>query len=423
MISTRKRQMVVACAAVAAAAASSAFAQQAPAAVPAAKSAATPIEAIKEGEVKLHFRYRYENVDQDNALEEADASTLRSRLTYTTLGYKGWQAQVEVDDVSTIGNDDFNSTSNNETDYSVVADPEGTEFNQAWLSWSGCDTVVKGGRQRILLDNERFVGGVGWRQNEQTFDGGSIVNKSIRDTTLTYSYIDNVNRVFGPDDGTQEIWLGDWDSAIHLMNASYAGLPFGTLTAYGYLMDIESADAQSNETYGLRFAGKQALGKTVSLLYTLEYARQEDYADNPVEYDADYYMVEAGLALPAAVTLNLGQEMLEGDEESRGKAFRTPLATLHKFQGWADVFLATPSGGIQDSYASASVVVAGVTAQAVWHDFEAEDGGASYGDELDLSLTRKFGQYFTGMLKYADYSADGFAVDTQKFWLQLQFDF
>jgi hypothetical protein len=383
----------------------------------------TLLDAVRKGELKLQFRYRYENVDQDNALEEADASTLKSRISYTTQALAGWQAQVEVDDVSPIGDEDYNSTSNNETAYSVVADPDGTEFNQAWLSWTGCDTVVKGGRQRILLDNERFVGGVGWRQNEQTFDGGSIVNKSIRDTTLTYSYIDNVNRVFGPDDGTQAIWLGDWESAIHLMNASYAGLPLGTLTAYGYLMDIESADAQSNETYGLRFAGKRSLGTGVSLLYTLEYAHQEDYADNPVEYDADYYVAEAGLALPAAVTLNLGQEMLEGDEESPGRSFRTPLATLHKFQGWADMFLATPSAGIQDSYAGASVVVAGVTAQAVWHDFEAEDGGAAYGEELDLSLTRKFGQYFTGMLKYADYSADGFAVDTRKFWLQMQLDF
>ena len=165
------------------------------------------------------------------------------------------------------------------------------------------------------------------------------------------------------------VWTTPQPWWITPADAPAACAAVGTLTAYGYLMDIESADAQSNETYGLRFAGKQALGKTVSLLYTLEYARQEDYADNPVEYDADYYMVEAGLALPAAVTLNLGQEMLEGDEESRGKAFRTPLATLHKFQGWADVFLATPSGGIQDSYAGASIVVAGVTAQAVWHDF------------------------------------------------------
>ena len=55
---------------------------------------------------------------------------------------------------------------------------------------------------------------------------------------------------------------------------------------------------------------------------------------------------------------------------------------------------------------------------AVWHDFEAEDGGASFGDELDLSLSRKFGQYVTGLLKYADYNEDGFAVDTRKFWVK-----
>ena len=383
---------------------------------------ATLAEALKGGEVKIQFRYRYEDVDQDNALENANASTLKSRLNYTSAVFSGLQAQVEVDNVTQVGDDDYNSTSNNETGYSVVADPDGTEFNQAWLSWSGMDTVVKGGRQRILLDNERFVGGVGWRQNEQTYDSGSVVNKSLKDTTLSYAWVDNVNRVFGPDDGTSAAWLGDWDSSIHLLNASYAGLSFGTITVYDYLMDIKDADAQSNETWGVRFNGKHALGETVSLLYTLEYARQEDYADNPVSYEADYYAVEGGLALPAAVTLIVGQEALEGDAGTPGKAFRTPLATLHKFQGFADMFLNTPDGGIQDSYVSASIVLMGATASAVWHDFEAEDGGASFGDEFDLSLSRKFGQYVTGLLKYADYNEDGFAVDTRKFWVQLQVD-
>jgi hypothetical protein len=121
--------------------------------------------------------------------------------------------------------------------------------------------------------------------------------------------------------------------------------------------------------------------------------------------------------------LTLGQEVLEGDRAQAGRAFRTPLATLHKFQGWADMFLATPNAGIEDSYAGASVVFAGITAAVVWHDFQAEDGGKSYGDELDVSLTRKFGQYLTGMLKYADYKEDGFSVDTRKIWVQLQLDF
>jgi hypothetical protein len=424
MISTRKTLLALACAAFSGAIASGALAQQTAAAPAPPKKAATIGEAFKEGDVKLSFRYRYENVDQDNALEEADASTLKSRITYTTAVWEGLQAQVEVDDVIQVGyQDDFNSTSNNETGYSVVADPDGLDLNQAWLSYTGWDTTLKGGRQRILLDNERFVGGVGWRQNEQTFDGGSVVNKSLKDTTFTYAYIDNVNRVFGPDDGTLPIWLGDWDSSINLVNVNYAGFSLGTITAYDYSMDIESADAQSTATYGLRFNGKHALNKSVSLLYTAEWAHQEDYADNPVEYDADYYLVDLGLALPAAVTVNAAQEVLEGDAGAAGKAFRTPLATLHKFQGWADMFLTTPAAGIQDSYVGASVVYAGVTAQIIWHDFEAEDGGDSWGEELDAMLMRKFGQYVTGMLKYADYDADGFGVDTRKFWVQVQLDF
>ena len=415
MIQARKSMLAVACAAAVAGTAAPAFA---------AEASGTLVDAIRNGDLKFQFRYRYEDVNQDNALDTAEASTLKSRLTFTTQAWQGWQAQVEVDDVSPIGDDDYNSTNNNETGYSVVADPEGTEINQAWIAYSGlCDSTLKFGRQRVLLDNERFVGGVGWRQNEQTYDGGSIVNKSLPDTTITYAYVYNVNRVFGPEDGTTAAWLGDWESDISLLNVNYTGLKIGALSAYAYLMDIDDAEAQSNETYGLRFAGKQALGKTVNLLYTLEYASQEDYGDNPVGYEADFYALEGGLALPYAVTLTLGQEVLEGDSSQVGQMFRTPLATLHKFQGWADMFLTTPNGGIEDTYVGASVVFAGITAAAVWHDFEAEDGGASYGDELDLSLTRKFGQYLTGMLKYADYSEDGFSVDTRKVWVQLQLDF
>lgn len=390
----------------------------------AAEPAGTLGDAITNGEVKLHFRYRFEDVKQDNALDTAHASTLKSRLTYTTQSWQGWQAQLEAEDISTIGNDNYNSTHNGKTGYSVVGDPKGTEINQAWIAYSGLfDSTLKYGRQRILLDGERFVGGVGWRQNEQTFDGVSIVNKSLPDTTVTYAYIDNVNRVFGPSDGTTAAWKGNWDSDINLLNLNYAGLPFGTLSAYGYFMDIDDAPAQSNKTWGLRFAGKQALSEAVSLLYTLEYARQKDYGDNPVGYKADYYTIEGGLALPHSVTLTVGQEVLEGDKYHSGSMFRTPLATLHKFQGWADMFLTTPDAGIEDTYAGVSFVLAGITANVVWHDFDAEDSGRSWGDELDVSFTRKFGQYVTGMLKYADYDADKFSVDTRKIWVQVQVDF
>jgi len=380
--------------------------------------------ALGEGDIALQFRYRYESVEQDNALDDAGASTLRSRLGYTSLDWKGWQLQLEADAISAIGDEDYNSTGNGESAYSVVADPEGSEFNQAWIAYSGFDkTLLKYGRQRILLDNERFVGGVGWRQNEQTFDGGSLVNRSLPQTTLSYAWIHNVNRVFGPDDGTQEAWKADWDAAVHLLNLSYAGLPLGTITVYEYLMDFADAEQQSNQTLGIRFSGKRVLCEPVALSYSIEYARQQDYANSPEDWDADYWLLEAGLVLPAGLTLSLGQEVLGGDARNPGRAFRTPLATGHKFQGFADLFLATPAGGIEDRYAGAALVFDGFTAAVVWHVFEAEDSDASYGEEIDASLSRKFGKHLSALLKYADYREDGFGVDTRKAWLQLQLDF
>ena len=66
---------------------------------------------------------------------------------------------------------DYNSTTNGKTTYPAVADPETYEINRLQLTNTRIPmTTVTLGRQRIVLDDQRFVGNVGWRQNEQTFD-------------------------------------------------------------------------------------------------------------------------------------------------------------------------------------------------------------------------------------------------------------
>ena len=117
----------------------------------------------------------------------------------------------------------------------------------------------------------------------------------------------------------------------------------------------------------------------------------------------------------------VGTEIFEGDLVGTNitKGFTTPLGTLHKFQGWADKFLTTPSAGIEDSYVGVNGSFAGFNGQAVWHDFQAEATSQDYGTELDLSVSRKFAKRYDVLLKYADYSADGLFTDTRKFWLQL----
>ena len=52
--------------------------------------------------------------------------------------------------------------------FATIVDPEQTEVNRAYLRYRGISRLDIGlGRQRIVLDNQRFVGNVGWRQDSR----------------------------------------------------------------------------------------------------------------------------------------------------------------------------------------------------------------------------------------------------------------
>ena len=386
-----------------------------------ADEALTLEEALKGGKVDFSFRYRFENVDDDARPDEGHASTLLSRLTYTTQAYKDFQVQLEVDNVSRVGSDNYDDLHNSNTDRGVVADTDGTAFNQAWVAYTGIDdTTLKFGRQRINLDNQRFVGGVGWRQNEQTYDGVTVVNTSLSDTTAFYAYVQNVERIFGPDDGRNGTPAANsnLETEAHIFNANYKGFGFGTLSGYAYLLDVDDIPDASTQTFGARFTGSQ--GDETKFLYTAEYARQSDYKDSTKSFDADYYTLEAGIEAKG-VTGKLGYEVLGADDDKG--AFQTPLATLHKFQGFADKFLTTPGDGIEDMYASVFTNILGAKVGVIYHDFEAEEGSADYGDEVDLVIAKQVHKNVHLLFKYANYNADDFGTDTQKAWLQVTVKF
>ena len=61
------------------------------------------------GSAQLNVNLRYESVDQDNALREADALTLRTRFTYTFNESNGFSGQLEFEDSrSLLGINDYN---------------------------------------------------------------------------------------------------------------------------------------------------------------------------------------------------------------------------------------------------------------------------------------------------------------------------
>ena len=375
--------------------------------------------ALTKGKAYLDLRYRYEFVDQDGFTENANASTLRTRLGYKTGTFEGFSGLLEFENVTEIASGKYNNTVNGENSYPVVADPENTEVNQVYLRYEGIKGfALTGGRQALNLDTQRFVGTVGWRQNDQAFDSLRMVNTSVADVTLAYTYVWNVNRIFGEDHP-----LGDLAADSHFFNISYNGLEFGKLTVYDYLLGFDNAAVRglNSNTIGARFAGSTDLGEKTKLHYALEYAQQTDQAANPGDYSVSYFLGEVGVEL-RGLTVRAGYEILGSDNGVA--AFQTPLATLHKFNGWADKFLNTPAAGLRDFYlkvdyllAGTEAIVNGLKLTAVYHRFEADFDGADYGSEWDLSASKKIFDHYSLALKFARYEADSYSADTSKFWL------
>ncbi len=365
-------------------------------------------EALETGKAYGDFRLRYEAVDQDDATDRDDATalTLRSRLGYTTGSISGFSATLEFEDSRVVAGQDEYSVPGAVVDYDVVADPETTEVDQGFLQYKSDMVTVKAGRQVLTLDNHRFVGHVGWRQDRQTFDALSAVVTPVENLTLTYAYLDQRNRILAE--------AADVNSEDHLLNASFK-TSLGTLTGYAYLLDDTDAEL-TLDTYGVRFAGAADAGEGMKLVYGLEYATQE-FEQGTIENDMDYMMLEGGVVV-SGITLKAGYEVLGSDDGERG--FATPLATLHKFNGWADIFLTTPEVGLVDMSVSASGSVAGGNWMVAYHEFEADDASDTVddlGDELDLSYATKFGKHYNAGIKYAMYSAGDTNVDTDKLWL------
>ena len=383
-------------------------------------------EFLAKGKINVNSNLRYEYADIESFgggldPEESNALTIRTRLGYTTENLAGFKGMLEFENVTSLnGEDDYNPAGLNpqSATRSVIADPEANEVNRAWLSYEKMDTTFKFGRQRILLDDARFIGNVIWRQNEQTFDAFSLRNTNlIPKTELFYAYLFRIHRILGDDHPA-----GNWDSDSHLFHASYKLSDPLKLTGFGYLLDLEDAAAVSSSTIGATLEGKYPVNKDWTLSYELEFATQSDYGDNPTDYTASYYFLKGG-ATYKKLNFGIGHEVLGSDNGRIG--FSTPLATAHKFNGWADTFLATPADGLVDTHVWMGYKLPGeIPLKVIYHDFSAEDGSNDYGNEVNLIATKKIGKYFSLLAKAGIYQeGDNGRAGRTRYWLQGSFNF
>lgn len=374
----------------------------------------------------IDARLRYEHVEQDGLPRDAEALTARLRAG-AELQLRSWSALIESE-ATVAPVDRYYDGVRGPADRPLVLDPQNAELNRAQLKWTGPGkAAVTLGRQRIELLDQRFVGSAGFRQNEQTFDAARLQwgGKTGPILDLSYSWsVRTVNGVRG---------RGARQTAVEGNNLfAVAGLPspVGTISAFAFLVDQDEAVVQSyrlsSQTYGLRLAGSRTLG-SATLGYAASYAHQSDFRRNPNNYGASYLLAEASVAAHG-FTATLGQERLGADDGRPLTSVQTPLATLFKFQGWADRFTTTPPNGLRDLYAGAAFAAKNVasadsiTLSGTWHRFESDRLDLTYGRELDLLAFAKRGRYSLAA-RYAAYRARGFATDTDRFWLSLDFIF
>jgi hypothetical protein len=418
--------------AAAALAAPIAFAHPAFAAAPAPIKFGDPVKAGADVTFDpiIDGRLRWEHVDQP--VTDADALTLRLRAGFE-LKHKPSNLALLAEAEATLAlGTHYNaypfavSSSQRRPQFSTVADPENVEFNRLQLQYKSKAVTVTVGRQRTNLDDQRFVGAVGWRQNEQTFDAVRGEAK-LGPVSVDGSYAIGQRTVLGYEGGPRTSYDGDF---VFLGAGGKLG-PVN-LKAFSYLLNYDPAEQggtqavalADTQTYGLRATSSLALSKTVKLNLAASYARQSSYRQNPLNYGVDYIAADAGIAFKG-LAVNAGYEKLGAS--SAGRSFQTPMATLHKFNGWADLFLTTPAAGLQDLYVGASYkfekvkALPGLNAAVTYHKFKSDIGGVDFGTEWDASLGFRLTRGVNLLAKYADYSAKGFGVNTRKFWLQLEF--
>lgn len=354
------------------------------------------LEESVPGKFNINARLRYESFDLDNGVPamDRDGTSLRVRYGYTTPNFSGFTAMVEGETLTRVGGD--------HADIHPFDDAgDGTDLNQAWVQYVDADYgKVKVGRQIYSLDDHRFIGHVGWRQNIQTFDAATAEFSGVDQLSVKGFYLAEQNTVTDLHNELDAVGV----------NVSYAFAPEFNLTAFYYDIegdDVGNADA-SNVTGGLRVTGAFAIDE-VKFKYSASIAEQEDTGPSTKDYDARYTAADLSALCPkTGITFGGGFEIFEPE-------FRTPLATVHKFNGFADAVNANNgyTNGLEDFYVYAGYKIPvgnGISTKVIYHWFDSETSGApgqDGGEELDLVASYKINKYLTLLGKYGDYDTDG----------------
>ena len=375
------------------------------------------IDILSDIKVKGEIRVRYENADViDNGVDAGNAFTARTELAITggLLGVENLTATVGLSSVNNFG---YTNYAPEDANYDTIGDPQQAMLSQASIDYKLNKTAFHFGRSHVNLDNQRFIGTVGWRQMERSYDTVLVSDSSVKNLNLIAAY------VYGYA-GVNSVTTTDTNSV--LLHANYKVMDELTITGYGYLL------ADIHDTYGIALTGKVKAGPA-KLDYRAEYAMQQDATmelyKQDVKADANYMNLDVGANI-SGILVGANYEYMSGASVTGGSetTFTTPLATAHKFNGWADAV--NKNQGLIDMNARIGYTAKGLgKILAVYHDFTADEVAAGAdddrGSEIDVLYTNKIPgvNNLNGLIKYALFSAPTGSDDVQKAWVQLDYKF
>ncbi|HKB82938.1 MAG TPA: alginate export family protein [Burkholderiales bacterium] len=384
------------------------------------QTAASPVDAISDGGMLLELRPRYAHVDQADKMKAADAYTMRTLLGWRTRYWEDLAATVQMLNVGHFGPKYYASGSTGPSPYPLVRDADNTDVNHLYVDYGGiAKTVLRIGRQDLILDNERMVGVKNFSQTPQVFDAVTVKNQFLSATDLFFGH-------FWRERTTSTT---DLRSNTSLLNARISFADRGSLAAYAYFQDQPDTGQttgfrdNSNRIAGLRLDGAQAIRENLNALYTAEYARQRSYADGDSRIDADYARIGGGIEW-RGLFVRADQERLGSNRSAY--AFQTPIGSTHSFQGWADLFTTTPKQGLIDTFATLGFTVRSVAVYAERHQFRSDVSDIDFGNELDVRLSYQVLKSLVARLEFADYNAVSASAgnpDTRKIWVTLLYNY
>lgn len=383
----------------------------------------------------LHFESRLRGASVDTVNTDGRATSLLLRFALQSHWSETFSTLAEIDHVAT-GWRDEHSDGVRFNDRPLIPDVPGTEVNQAALGLTFSQAEVLLGRQRIELDNQRFVGSNGYWQNDQTFDALSANYELFSASRLFYAYIANANRIFGDDadgeprsdgyysgggDPEESGFWGDHEHNSHLVNAHFNEWDFSDLGFYYYHIDNRDAEPDSNRSLGMRYSFERRVAG-LQWRSEIEGALQKRMRVEGAPTNT-YARIELALALHS-LEVALQRERLGA---SGGVGFVTPLASAHDFQGWADKAFAIDRVGMVDRAIEASWRKSPLKIDARYHFFESAAGDIDWGREFDLDLILKIDRRQRVQLRYANYQSApqsrAALPDEQRLYLDYSFEY